>query len=282
MAINGVGFFSYNKGAIKYSIDDTNLPIINIEITNPKSFNSNFDISKRDTKNIILEIFEKQTEIAEFDEDLKKDFFKGFNKILTSYSSEYKSNKSKYKKAKSEIVKIQPVMNLPKKTTSLKAKPNKSRKIKTLIKAKNKVYKQSKIKKPNYSKFQDELRTAMPPGYRVSKQGNVYFENRINRSDKEGSLTGIVKPKSTIIKLAKKIANYTDKNEHNLSILLLARFLKAKKSIELLVNVIKMQNIYGYMPNNLIGIRNEIYNSLMILLKSKYGDTDYKTIQNSF
>lgn len=191
MAINGVGFFSYNKGAIKYSIDDTDLPIINIEITNPKSFNSSFDISKRDTKNIILEIFEKQTDIAEFDEDLKKDFFKGFNKILTSYSSEYKSNKSKYKKAKSEIVKIQPVMNLPKNIVSLKAKPSKSRKIKTLIKAKDKVYKQSKFKKPNYNKYADELRAAKPPGYRVSKNGNVYFENRINRTDKKGSLTGL-------------------------------------------------------------------------------------------
>ena len=47
-------------------------------------------------------------------------------------------------------------------------------------------------------------------------------------------------------------------------------------------NVIKMHDNFGYMPKNLIDIREEIYSTLMMLLKSKYGEVDYKTIQNSF
>ena len=47
-------------------------------------------------------------------------------------------------------------------------------------------------------------------------------------------------------------------------------------------NVIKMHDNFGYMPKNLIDIREEIYNTLMMLLKSKYGEVDYKTIQSSF
>ena len=71
-------------------------------------------------------------------------------------------------------------------------------------------------------------------------------------------------------------------NEHNLAILSLAKFLKEKKSIELMNNVIKMHNNYGYMPKDLINIRDTIYSQLMITLKHKYGQVDYKTINDSF
>jgi len=127
----------------------------------------------------------------------------------------------------------------------------------------------------------DKLYSAKKPGKRVSKSGKTYYENRENRSDK-GKMYGVVKAKPTIISLAKKIARQTDLNEHNLAILSLAKFLKAKKAIELMNNVIKMHDNFGYMPKNLIDIRDEIYDTLMMLLKSKYGDIDYKTIQNSF
>lgn len=33
----------------------------------------------------------------------------------------------------------------------------------------------------------DRARKAMPPGNRISKSGNLYFENRKNRSDRKGS-----------------------------------------------------------------------------------------------
>jgi len=128
----------------------------------------------------------------------------------------------------------------------------------------------------------DKRYQAKKPGKRIAKKsGKTYYESRPNRSDK-GKMLGIVKAKPTIIALSKKIANFTDRNEHNLSILLLAKFLKSKKAIELMNNVIKMHDNFGYMPKNLIDIREEIYSTLMMLLKSKYGEVDYKTIQNSF
>ena len=154
-------------------------------------------------------------------------------------------------------------------------------------KAAKKVVKKKVVKKVAKKKYGlnpklDKLYSAKKPGKRIAKKsGKTYYESRENRSDK-GKVYGIVKAKPTIISLAKKIANLTDRNEHNLSILLLAKFLKSKKAIELMNNVIKMHDNFGYMPKNLIDIREEIYSTLMMLLKSKYGDVDYKTIQNSF
>jgi len=127
----------------------------------------------------------------------------------------------------------------------------------------------------------DKRYKAKKAGKRTSASGNTYYEYRENRSDK-GKMLGIVKAKPTVIALSKKIAKQTDLNEHNLAILSLAKFLKAKKAIELMNNVIKMHDNYGYMPKNLIDIRDEIYNKIMILLKSKYGEIDYNTIKNSF
>jgi hypothetical protein len=145
-----------------------------------------------------------------------------------------------------------------------------------------KVAKKVVKKKYGLNPKKDKLYEAKKPGKRIAKKsGKTYYESRVNRSDK-GKVYGIVKAKPTIISLAKKIANLTDRNEHNLSILLLAKFLKSKKAIELMNNVIKMHDNFGYMPKNLIDIREEIYSTLMMLLKSKYGEVDYKTIQNSF
>jgi hypothetical protein len=95
-------------------------------------------------------------------------------------------------------------------------------------------------------------------------------------------MIGKIKAKPTIIALAKKIRKQTDMNEHNLAILSLAKFLKDKKSIELMNNVIKMHNNYNYMPKDLINIRDTIYAQLMITLKHKYGQVDYKEIEHSF
>ena len=41
-----------------------------------------------------------------------------------------------------------------------------------------------------YNKQADKRKKALPPGQRISKDGNVYYEYRVNRSDKKGSLTG--------------------------------------------------------------------------------------------
>jgi esterase/lipase superfamily enzyme len=58
---------------------------------------------------------------------------------------------------------------------------------------------QTKVKTTNsggylypYNVAKDKLKKAMPPGKRVSKKtGNPYWEYRVNRSDKKGSLTGL-------------------------------------------------------------------------------------------
>jgi hypothetical protein len=95
-------------------------------------------------------------------------------------------------------------------------------------------------------------------------------------------MLGRIKAKPTVIALARKIARQTDMNEHQLAILSLAKFLKDKKSIELMNYVIKMHNNYGYMPNELYNISNDIYTKLMVLLKHKYGEIDYRLIKDSF
>ena len=154
-------------------------------------------------------------------------------------------------------------------------------------KAAKKVVKKKVAKKVVKKKYplnlkKDKLYSAKKPGTRIAKKsGKTYYETRENRSDK-GKLYGIVKAKPTIIALSKKIKNLTERNDNNLAILLLAKFLKSKKAIELMNNVIKMADNFGYMPNNLIDIREEIYSTLMMLLKSKYVEVDNKTIQNSF
>ena len=58
---------------------------------------------------------------------------------------------------------------------------------------------QTKVKTTNsggylypYNKAKDAQRKAMPPGKRISKKtGEPYWEYRVNRSDKKGSLTGL-------------------------------------------------------------------------------------------
>jgi len=145
-----------------------------------------------------------------------------------------------------------------------------------------KIVKKVAKKKYILNKKKDKLYQAKKPGKRIAKKsGKTYYESRINRSDK-GKVYGIVKAKPTIIVLSKKIKNLTERNDNNLAILLLAKFLKSKKAIELMNNVIKMADNFGYMPNNLGIIRDDIYTKLMMLLKSKYGEVDYKIIQNSF
>lgn len=67
---------------------------------------------------------------------------------------------------------------------------------------------QTKVKTTNsggylypYNKAKDKANKAMPPGKRISKKtGNPYWEYRVNRSDKKGSLTG---------------EKHLDKNSHN-------------------------------------------------------------------
>jgi len=51
------------------------------------------------------------------------------------------------------------------------------------------VSKQKRVPTTARGKKLDAARKAKPPGWRVSKSGRLYFENRSNRSDKPGSKT---------------------------------------------------------------------------------------------
>jgi hypothetical protein len=95
-------------------------------------------------------------------------------------------------------------------------------------------------------------------------------------------VSGISKPKASIVELSKKISKLTDINDHNSSILLLAKFLKEKKAIELMNYIKKMHNTYGSMPQQLIQLRNNILDALLQKVKDKYGYVDYQLINNSF
>jgi hypothetical protein len=59
-------------------------------------------------------------------------------------------------------------------------------------------------KKYKYNVVKDENLPALKPGKRRSKNGNVYYEYRVNRSDMPNSLTGIKK--------------HYDKNSHNVNL----------------------------------------------------------------
>jgi len=168
------------------------------------------------------------------------------------------------KAAKSKLAKNKLVGKIVKKKTVKKA-------------AKKKTIKQTGTS----NKVYDKKIQALKPGKRISKKGNKYTENRKNRSDK-GKLLGIVKPKPTIISLAKKIQKLTDINDHNKAVLTLAKFLKNKNSIAVINNIIKMHNSYGFMPNALISLRKDILQNLFTMFKNKFGEIDYKLIYSSF
>ena len=254
--------------------------------------------SAKDKAEAIVSYISKITNVTSYKND--KELYSRMLKFATNMQKEVKDfNAGKKKTIKKEPLKILAPKNI---VTTKKRLPSV---IKLINKTIDKVYKKSKAKKKVAKKVvrkvvkkkaapkkvakkkltsrdYDKRYQAMRPGKRVAYEtGNVYYESRENRSDK-GRLLGVVKAKPTIISLAKKISKQTDFNQHNEAILSLAKFLKEKKSIELINYVIKMHNNYGYMPNELYDIANNIYKQLMILLKNKYGEIDYTLIKDSF
>lgn len=132
----------------------------------------------------------------------------------------------------------------------------------------------------------------MPHGYDVVKRkrkiGAVSKKATTTHKDTKSHnvnirvISGIVKAKPTIEKLAKKIERLTNINDHNNSILTLAKFLKQKKAIELMNYIIKMHNNYGHMPQQLIQLRSNILHELLENFKHKYGLIEYNLINRAF
>ena len=76
-----------------------------------------------------------------------------------------------------------------------------------------------------------------------------------------------------------QIASLTDRNDHNESLMVLAKALKDKEAIKLLGNIKDMHKVYGHMPSELIGLRNRIFDNLMRQSSKKF--SNHKEIYGS-
>ena len=65
----------------------------------------------------------------------------------------------------------------------------------------------------------------------------------------------IVEKKEMNPKVIEKIAKLTDRNDHNESLLLLAKELRDKEAVKLLGSIKDMHKVYGHMPQELIGLK---------------------------
>lgn len=132
----------------------------------------------------------------------------------------------------------------------------------------------------------------MPHGYQtikrkrkigaVSKKATTMHKDTASHNVKISVMSGVVKPKPIIEKLAKKIEKLTDYNDHNNSVLTLAKFLKEKRAVELMNYIIKMHKNYGHMPQQLIQLRSNILSQLLEKFKHKYGLVEFNLINRAF
>ena len=105
---------------------------------------------------------------------------------------------------------------------------------------------------------------------------DYYMSKRNNRKAYESVMDSyrnmIVEKKEMNPKVIEKIAKLTDRNDHNESLLLLAKELKDREAIKLLGNIKDMHKVYGHMPQELIGLRNAIFDNLMRQSKNKFAN----------
>jgi hypothetical protein len=78
----------------------------------------------------------------------------------------------------------------------------------------------------------------------------------------------------------KKIAAMTDRNDHNGSMMHLAKILKNKKAQEIMASLMKIHKSMGYMPGGGIEIRRELMKILFSDAKKKY--RNYSDINSAF
>jgi|MDSV01.1.fsa_nt_gb hypothetical protein len=78
----------------------------------------------------------------------------------------------------------------------------------------------------------------------------------------------------------KKIAQMTDRNDHNGSLMHLAKLLGDRKGLEALKGIMMTHKALGHMPDGLIKTRNQIHDNLMRQSSSKY--SNHKDVISSF
>ena len=81
-------------------------------------------------------------------------------------------------------------------------------------------------------------------------------------------------------KVIVKIAQMTDRNDHNASVLLLARMMKEMKVVKMMDHIIAMHKINGSMSSDMINIRKEMLDQLMKKAKRQY--SNFKDVYNAF
>ena len=88
-----------------------------------------------------------------------------------------------------------------------------------------------------YNKQADKRKKALPSGQRISKDGDVYYEYRVNRSDKTGSLTGIK------LNFANELSKYVKVLEEKQRLLIFAKDnIKRKNNVAMNKDMVKMLN----------------------------------------
>ena len=83
-------------------------------------------------------------------------------------------------------------------------------------------------------------------------------------------------PQSEVDKLEKM----TDTNDHNGSVLHLAKMMKERKVIKMMELLTQMHKVSGHMTNDMIGIRKGLLDTMLLKAKSQY--SNYKDVYNAF
>jgi len=83
-------------------------------------------------------------------------------------------------------------------------------------------------------------------------------------------------------KLVKRIAEKTQDNDHNGSILELATFLNNKKSIKVMNHIIGLHEVYGHMPQELMALRRNEFKYLLGYVEINYGIEERNKINKAF
>tara|TARA_B100001173_G_C15873195_1_gene498201 strand:+ start:197 stop:790 length:594 start_codon:yes stop_codon:yes gene_type:complete len=81
-------------------------------------------------------------------------------------------------------------------------------------------------------------------------------------------------------KVIDKIAQMTDRNDHNASIILLARMMKEMKVVKMMELLVKMHKENGSMTSDMMAIRKGMYDELMKKAKRQY--SNFKDVYNAF
>ena len=81
-------------------------------------------------------------------------------------------------------------------------------------------------------------------------------------------------------KVIDKIAQMTDRNDHNASVILLARMMKEMKVVKMMELLVQMHKANGSMSSDMIAIRTGMYQELMKKAKRQY--SNYNDLYKAF